>query len=68
MRRRCKDEKRDAAPLVEMNSSGVLVQAKRTSFGRGMVRCGNPRHQDGYLKENARGGDAKMRREMQPHW
>ena len=32
-RRRCKEEKRDAAPLVEMNSSGVLVQAKRTSFG-----------------------------------
>ena len=38
MRSRCKEEKRDAAPLVEMNSSGVLVQAKRTSFGRGMDR------------------------------
>ena len=49
-----------------MNSWGVLLQAKRTSFGRGMDHWGNPRHQDGDLKENARGGDAKRRREMQP--
>ena len=67
-RRRCKEEKRDAAPLVERKSSEALVQAKRTSFGCGMDRWGNPRHQDGDLNENARGGDAKRRREMQPHW
>ena len=50
------------SPLVEMNSSRVLVQAKRTSFGCGMYRWGNPRNQDGDLKENARGGDAKYPR------